>query len=68
VAGFLRVFRIPLPIFIPPIAPRSPSSTIWGWYNRQVVAAVPSALNLTPLTVIIIIIIIIIIGKVKVSL
>jgi hypothetical protein len=25
---------------------------IWGWYNRPVVAAVPSELSLTPLTVI----------------
>jgi hypothetical protein len=31
-----------------------------GWYNRPVVAAVPSGLSLTPLTIIIIIIIIII--------
>jgi hypothetical protein len=51
-AGFLRVLRFPLPIFIPPIAPQSPSSIIGGWYNRQVVAAVPSGLSLTPLTVI----------------
>jgi hypothetical protein len=29
-AGFLRVLRFPLPIFIPPIAPQSPSSIIWG--------------------------------------
>jgi hypothetical protein len=28
--GFLRVLRFPLPIFIPPIAPQSPSSIIWG--------------------------------------
>jgi hypothetical protein len=46
-----------LPIFIPPIAPKSPSSTFWGWYNRLVVAAVPSGLSLTPLRIIIIIII-----------
>jgi hypothetical protein len=26
---------------------------IWGWYNRPVVAAVPSGLSLTPLTIII---------------
>jgi hypothetical protein len=38
-AGFLRVLRFPLPIFIPPIAPQSPSP-IWGWYNRPEVAAV----------------------------
>jgi hypothetical protein len=31
-AGFLRVLRFPLPIFIPPIAPQSPSSIIWGLY------------------------------------
>jgi hypothetical protein len=43
---------VSLPIFIPPIAPQSPSSIIWGWYNRPVVAAVPSGLNLTPLTII----------------
>jgi hypothetical protein len=40
-AGFLRVLRFPLPIFIPPIAPQSPSSIIWGLYNRPKVAAVP---------------------------
>jgi hypothetical protein len=38
-----------LPIFIPPVAPQSPSSIIWGWYNRPVVAAVPNGLNLTSL-------------------
>jgi hypothetical protein len=48
-AGFLRVLRFPLPIFIPPIAPQSPSSVICDWYNRPVVAAVPSGLSLTPL-------------------
>jgi hypothetical protein len=48
------VRRFPLPIFIPPIAPQSPSSTIWGWYNRPVVAAVSSELSLTPLRIIII--------------
>jgi hypothetical protein len=37
------------------VAPRSPSSIIWGWYNRPVVAAVPSGLSLTPLIIIIII-------------
>jgi hypothetical protein len=46
-ADFLRVLRFPLPIFIPPIAPQSPSSIIWGWYSRPVVAAVPSGLSLT---------------------
>jgi hypothetical protein len=29
-AGFLRVLRFPLPVFIPPIAPQSASSIIWG--------------------------------------
>jgi hypothetical protein len=48
-AGFLRVLRFPLSIIIPPSAPQSPSSIIWGWYNRPVVAAVPSGLSLTPL-------------------
>jgi hypothetical protein len=38
-----------LPIFIPPIAPQSQSSIIWGWYNRPVVATVPSGLSLAPL-------------------
>jgi hypothetical protein len=52
-AGFLRVLRFPLPIFIPQISPPSLSSIIWGWYNRPVVAAVPSGLSLTPLTIII---------------
>jgi hypothetical protein len=51
-ADFLRVLRFPLPIFIPPVAPRAPSSIIWGWYNRPVVAAVPSGLSLTPLRII----------------
>jgi hypothetical protein len=50
-AGFLRVLRFPLPVFIPPIAPQSPSSIIWGWYNRSVVSAVPSELCLTPLRI-----------------
>jgi hypothetical protein len=48
-AGFLRVLRFPLPIFIPPIAPQSPSSIIWGLYNRPEVAAVPTGLSPTPL-------------------
>jgi hypothetical protein len=38
--GFLRVLRFPLPVFIPPIAPQSPSPIIWGWYNRPEVAEV----------------------------
>jgi hypothetical protein len=50
-AGFLRVLRLPWPIFIAPIAPQSPSSIIWGWYNRTIVAAVPSGLGLTPLRI-----------------
>jgi hypothetical protein len=40
-ACVLRVLRFSLPIFIPPIAPQSPSSIIWGWHNRPIVAAVP---------------------------
>jgi hypothetical protein len=51
-AGFLRVLRFPLPIFIPPISPQLPPSIIWGRCNRPVVAAVPSGLSLTPLTII----------------
>jgi hypothetical protein len=47
-AGFLRVLRFLLPIFIPPIAPQSPSSIIWGLYNTPEVAAVPSGLSPTP--------------------
>jgi hypothetical protein len=47
-AGFLRVLRFALPIFIPPISPQPPSSIIWGWYNRPVVAAVPSGLKSHP--------------------
>jgi hypothetical protein len=46
--GFV-VDKVALAIFIPPIAPQSPSSIIWGWYNRPVLAAVPSGLSLTPL-------------------
>jgi hypothetical protein len=49
-AGFLRVLRFALPIFIPPIAPQSPSSIIiWGLYNRPEVAAVPSGHSPTTL-------------------
>jgi hypothetical protein len=66
-AGFLRVLWFPLPIFIPPIAPKSPSSIIWGLYNRPEVAAVPSGLSPTPLIIIIIIIIIHIRGSRSVS-
>jgi hypothetical protein len=46
-----------MPIFIPSVTPQSSSSSssssiIWGWYNRPVVAAVPSGLSLTPLRII----------------
>jgi hypothetical protein len=51
-AGVLLVLGFPLPIFIPPIAPQSPSSIIWVRYTRPVVAEVPSGLSLTPLIVI----------------
>jgi hypothetical protein len=40
-SGFLQVLRFPLPIFIPPISPQSPSPIIWGLYNSPVAAAVP---------------------------
>jgi hypothetical protein len=50
-ACFLRVRRFPLPIFIPPIAPQSPSSIICGLYNRPEVATVPSGLSPTPLII-----------------
>jgi hypothetical protein len=50
-AGFVQVLGFSLPIFIPSNAPQSPSSIIWGWYNRPVVAAVPSGLSLTPLSI-----------------
>jgi hypothetical protein len=50
---FSEYFGFPLPIFIPPIVPQSSSSSsssvIWGWYNRPVMAAVPSGLSLAPL-------------------
>jgi hypothetical protein len=49
--GFLRVLQVPLPIFIPPITPQSPPPIIWGWYNRPLVAAVPSGFSLTPLRI-----------------
>jgi hypothetical protein len=52
-AGFLRVLRFPLPIFIPPVAPQSPSPIIWGWYNRSVVAVLSSGHSLTPRRIII---------------
>jgi hypothetical protein len=47
-AGFLRVLWFPLPVFIPPIAPQSFSSIIWGLYSRPEVAAVPSGVSPTP--------------------
>jgi hypothetical protein len=34
VTDFHRVLQFPLPILIPPTAPNSSSSIIWGWYNR----------------------------------
>jgi hypothetical protein len=34
-AGFLRILRFPLPIFIPPTAPHS-SSIIRCWYTRPI--------------------------------
>jgi hypothetical protein len=40
-----------MPIFIPPIALQSPSSIIWGLYNRPEVDAVPSGLSSTPLII-----------------
>jgi hypothetical protein len=49
---FFPSTSVSLPIFIPPIAPQSPSSITWGWYNRPVVAAVPSGLSLTTLRII----------------
>jgi hypothetical protein len=49
---FSDYFGFPCLIFIPPISPQSPSSIIWGWYNRPVVAAVPSGLSLTSLKII----------------
>jgi hypothetical protein len=42
-ARFLRVLWFPLPIFIPPISPQSPSHIIRGWHNRPGVAAVSIA-------------------------
>jgi hypothetical protein len=33
-AGFLRKLQFSLPVRIPPIAPQSSPSIIWGWYNR----------------------------------
>jgi hypothetical protein len=42
-AGFLRVLRFPLPIYIPSASPESSTPIIWGRYNRPVVAAALSA-------------------------
>jgi hypothetical protein len=39
--SILQVLRFPLPIFIPPISPQSPSTIFRGWYNRPVLAAIP---------------------------
>jgi hypothetical protein len=50
-SGFLRMLRFSLPILIPLVAPHSPSSIIWGWYSRSIVAAVPRVLGLTPLKI-----------------
>jgi hypothetical protein len=52
-AGFLRVYLFPLLICIPPVSAQSLSSIICGWYNRPVVAAVPSELSLISLTMIV---------------
>jgi hypothetical protein len=45
---FSEYFGLSLPIFIQPTAPQSSSSITWGWYNRQVMATVPSGLSITP--------------------
>jgi hypothetical protein len=39
--GFSEYFGFPLPIFIPPISPQSPSPNIRGWYIGPVVIAGP---------------------------
>jgi hypothetical protein len=52
---FLRVFRFPLPIFTPSTALQSPSSITRIWYNRPIIAAVPSGLSVTPLRILIIV-------------
>jgi hypothetical protein len=44
---FSEYFCFPLPIFIPPISPQSPSPIIRGWYkrhyatSRKVVGSIP---------------------------
>jgi hypothetical protein len=50
-ADFLGVLRFPLLIFIPAVAPQSSSFIILVWYNRPVLAAVPSGLTLTTLRI-----------------
>jgi hypothetical protein len=40
-----------MPIFIPTIPPKSPSSIIWNWYTRSVTTAVPIGNSLTPLRI-----------------
>jgi hypothetical protein len=46
-AGFLSVFRFPLPILIPPTAQNSLSSIIRCCYNIPISGDVPSGLSLT---------------------
>jgi hypothetical protein len=47
-AGFLRVLRFPLPIYFPPTAPHSSSSSSSGDGTiDQLVADLPSGLSLT---------------------
>jgi hypothetical protein len=46
---FSEYFGFPCQSSILPIAPQSPSSIIWGFYNRPEVTAVPSGLSPTPL-------------------
>jgi hypothetical protein len=48
-----QYFGFSCKIVVPPIAPISSSSMIWGWCNRPVVAAVPIDLSLTPVRIII---------------
>jgi hypothetical protein len=50
-AFFLRELRFPLPIFTPPIAPQSSSSSSGAGTIGQTEAAVPSGLSLTPLRI-----------------
>jgi hypothetical protein len=52
---------VPLPILIPPIAQQSSSSIVRGWYDRPIVAAVPSGLSFTPLLLLLLLLLIIII-------